>query len=87
MEIIVGINLGFLLLTVIVSFFLFSTKFIATTTKNLESRQNVNDYFFRLGSMLKKSDSYYKDVNMSFFMISNGGAKRSNDRHAMGMFS
>lgn len=59
MEIIVGINLGFVLLTVIVSFFLFSTKFIATTTKDLDSRQNVNDYLFRLGSMLRKSDNFY----------------------------
>lgn len=65
-EILVGINIGFLLITVIVTFFLFSTKFVATTTKNLEQRQNINDSLFRLGNTLRKAEHFYIQPNDSF---------------------
>lgn len=58
-EIIVGINIGFLLLTVIVTFFLFSTKFVATTTKKMDERQNINNFLSRLETTLRKADHFY----------------------------
>jgi len=58
-EIIVGINIGFLLLTVIVTFFLFSTKFVATTTKKMDERQNINGFLSRLETTLRKADHFY----------------------------
>ncbi len=71
-EIIVGINIGFLLLTVLVSFFLFSTKFISSTTKNLNERQNINDFLIRFETTLRKADHFYiQKLDSSFVCIVN----------------
>jgi len=64
-EILVGINLGFLIITVVVSFFLFSTKFVVSTTKKIDQRQTVNDYLFRFGAKLRKAEQFYFQQNDS----------------------
>jgi len=73
MEVIVGINLGFLVLSVVVSFFLFSTKFISATTSNLEKKQNVNEFLIRLNNSFRTSNNFVfeqKDSNYIFTLNS-----------------
>ncbi len=69
-EILVGINIGFVLLTIIVAFFLFSTKFISVTSKNFEERQNINDFLLRLNNTFRKADYFYfQQLDSTFICI------------------
>lgn len=58
MEVIVGINLGFLVISVIISFFLFSTKFVRVTTTNLDERQTVNEFILRLNKTFRSASNF-----------------------------
>ncbi|MFZ1288476.1 MAG: hypothetical protein WAR79_00175 [Melioribacteraceae bacterium] len=58
-EIIVGINISFILLTVLITFFLFASKFVSSTTKNLDERQNTNEFFLKFESTLNRADHFY----------------------------
>lgn len=58
MEVIVGINLGFLVISVIISFFLFSTKFVKVTTTNLDERQTVNEFMLRLNKTFRSASNF-----------------------------
>lgn len=58
-EILVGINLSFILVTLLISFYLFSVKFTSTTTTKLNEKQNISNFLFLFNERLKKSEEYY----------------------------
>ncbi|MBN2571425.1 MAG: hypothetical protein JXA68_04800 [Ignavibacteriales bacterium] len=71
-ETIVGINLSFLLLTSLISFYLFISKYVASTTRNFEDKQIINEFFVRLNDALKKSDEFfYVNEHGSNFLLFN----------------
>lgn len=67
-EIIVGINISFMLFTVLVTFFLFASKFVSSTTKNLDERQTVNEFLLKLEATLNKADHYYFEKKENLYL-------------------
>lgn len=64
-EIIVTINLAFLVVAFIVSFYLMVSKIFVGTTKRSEEKHVTNDFFYRLNEMLNKAEWYSFQVNDS----------------------
>ncbi|MBI1937430.1 MAG: type II secretion system protein [Ignavibacteriales bacterium] len=73
-ELMVTINLSFMALAFIISFFLMINKIFIGTTKRAEEKHATYDFFYKLGEMLDKSEQYFIQTNDSTSqIISSGG--------------
>lgn len=57
-EILVAINLAFITITLILSFYLFSSRFFFSTVKKMEESSHVNSFMINFERLLEKSESY-----------------------------
>ena len=62
-EIIVTINLAFLAVAIIVSFYLMISKIFTGTIKRSEEKHVTNDFFYKLNDMLNKAEWYSFQVS------------------------
>ena len=62
-ELIVGINLSFLLITLAISFYLFAYKFIFTTTKRFDQKQNINSFFYYTDKVQNEAETFSLGIN------------------------
>jgi hypothetical protein len=58
MELLVGINISFIVITLMVSVYLFLFKFMLSTSRNVEAKINITSGMERLVSELYKSESF-----------------------------
>lgn len=58
-EVIVAINLSFLVMTFIVSFFLFTFRLTSSIQKKIEMNHDFNNILFRLEERLRRADEFY----------------------------
>lgn len=58
-EMLVVINLSFLIVGAIVSFYMLTDKYIIGLTKRYEEKQTTYDFYYKLDEMLNKSDDYF----------------------------
>lgn len=69
-EILVAIFLTVLATSFIVSFYLFATKFIKSTSTNLDEKQKINRFVFDVSEMLQKSSGFEVNIKGDVAMIS-----------------
>ena len=68
-ELMITINLSFLVLAFIVSFYLMISKIFFSTTKRAEEKHVTNDFFYKLNEMLNKAEWYSFQVSDSSSQI------------------
>lgn len=68
-EIIVGINIGFILFSVLLTFFLFSFKFINSTTHKIDEQLKHDDFIIHLHSLLKSEPFYFLNSNNTLMCL------------------
>lgn len=57
-EVLVAINLAFIGVTMVVSFYLFMSKFLFSVTKKVDTNQMVFESFYRMDQILKMNEEY-----------------------------
>jgi competence protein ComGC len=57
-ELLVGLNLAFILITLLVSFYLFSAKFASVTSKNMDSKEVLLSSAGKFQELIKKRESF-----------------------------
>jgi len=71
-ELMVTINLSFMALAFIISFFLMINKIFIGTTQRAEEKHITYDFFYKLGEMLNKSEQYFIQTNDSTSQVISG---------------
>lgn len=69
-EILVGINLSFIAITVMVSLFLFTTKYIATSLKHYDDELLLTTQLFYISTKLNRAESFIFTTNGAFPLLS-----------------
>ncbi|MGD8782531.1 MAG: type II secretion system protein [Ignavibacteria bacterium] len=57
-EILVAINLSFVIIGLLFTFYLFTIKFVSTNNKKVEEKHFVNNVLFKVNETLKKSETF-----------------------------
>ena len=71
-EVLVSINLSFILITLLVSLYLFTAKFISLTIKRMDSKIEITALLTRTSNLLEKADSFYfEQLDSSAVLILN----------------
>jgi hypothetical protein len=71
-EILVGINLSFILISLLISTYLFASKLTSSSIKQIENKMLINTFLSMLYSGLQKSETYIlQEKDNSFILIIN----------------
>lgn len=68
-EILVGINVAFLALALISSFYLFNVKFVSAVTKKVDADIELKTAFYRLQELFSKSEIFWIENNGKYVSI------------------
>lgn len=68
-EVLVGINVAFLALALISSFYLFNVKFVSGITKKVETDIELKSAFYRLQELFSKSEIFWVEDNNKYVSI------------------
>lgn len=69
MEVIVSINIAFILLTFTISFYLFTAKLVGTTSKRIADNYDINNMICRIEEKLRKAESFFTIIDESELRI------------------
>jgi Tfp pilus assembly protein PilW len=75
-EILVTMNLTIIAITLIVSFYLFASKFIKAATNHFEKEQKINQFAFNLQDIINKSNGFNILINQNIVLITLESGKK-----------
>lgn len=77
-EILVAISLMVIAVSLIISFYLFASKFIRSVTLNLNEKEKINQFVFNISENLQKSDDFVIQINNGNVLINLSDGKKIN---------
>jgi len=87
-ELLVVINLSFLVLSFVVSFYLLMNKYFVGTTKKFEEKHTTYDFLYKLEELTNKTEHYSMEIqeNVVRFIINQDTVVFSNDKMTSNRF-
>ena len=64
-EVLIGINLGFIIITLMISFFLFFNKFYTGFIRKIEAKQNLFNTVYQINEFFTKQETYTVRIDKS----------------------